>query len=377
MKKVLLMGPISKTGGVSRYVKDLLNSNINYEIIHFNTARPEKIKTSAGTGARGCGYRQIFNAGFIRFLRGGSITLGHLLAFPLVLMLKRPHIIHIAGISFVVFWENAYYILVCKLFSKPIFFHYLGSFDLFYKFSSPFARFLIRNVLRRVDRIALLSRKIKRIMSKFILENRLSVLPSSVRISDFSEEKRMLETLDDDLIHILFIGGADPFRKGLMDIVKSIPLVVKEYDNVSFILTGGKNVKKVQPQCKKIGIGKYVNFWGWIKEEDKIQLYNSADILLLPSYNEGLPYVIIEALAAGLPIISTTIGGIPEVVKNGVNGFLIQPGNYRALAEKIVILAKNKSLRDAMSKSNLEKAWKDYSLEMLIGKITGIYKELV
>lgn len=374
MKKVLLLGPLLSTGGVSKYVKDLLNSKINYEIIHFNTARPEKTYTSSKGKV---GYNEIFDAGFIRFLKGTFITLRHLLVFPFVLMLKRPHVVHISGVSYSTFWENAYYIFISKLLSKPIFFHYLGAFDLFYGQSSPFAKFLIRNVLKKVDKIALLSRKVKIIMSRFIPESRLYVLPSTVRVSDFLKKKKEPKILDKNLINILFVGGADPFRKGLADVVKSIPLVARECENFSFILTGGENVNRFLVKCKKMGISSYVNFWGWVKEKDKIQLYHSADILLLPSYNEGLPYVIIEALAAGLPIIATPIGGISEVIEDGVNGLLIDPGDYYDLAKKIVILAKNKSLRDMIARNNFEKARKDYSLEILLERIADIHQELV
>ena len=173
------------------------------------------------------------------------------------------------------------------------------------------------------------------------------------------------------------MGGVDPFRKGLSDIIKSIPLVAKEYNDVLFILTGGENVKRVQIECEKINISKYVYFWGWVKADEKIKLYNSVDMLLLPSYNEGLPYVVIEALAAGLPIVTTDIGGIPEIVENGKNGYIIKPGDYRAMAKKIIILSKNKSLKYKISKENSQKAQRKYSLEAVMEKITDIYHELV
>lgn len=373
-KRVIIIGPLLKTGGVSKYVKDILNAEINYDIIHFNSGRPPKKKTCSDGIV---GYNEMFSAGILRFLTGIFITLLHVVYFPFILLYKRPQIVHICGISFSVFWENAYYVFISKLFRKKIFLHYLGAFDLYYNFRNSFEKYMIRNVLKKVDRIALLSEKVKKILLKFIPENRMYVLPSSIKISDFFNQKGKLEIINDNRFHILFVGGGDPFRKGLSDVIKSIPLVVKELNNVSFILTGGENVYKVEQECDKRGIREYVNFWGWIKEEEIIKLYNSVDMLLLPSYNEGLPYVIIEALAAGLPIISTPVGGIPEVIEDGKNGYLISPGDYISLAKKILLLISNESVRNEMKFNNLRKAKEKYSLDIIICKIENIYNDLL
>ena len=105
-------------------------------------------------------------------------------------------------------------------------------------------------------------------------------------------------------------------------------------------------------------------------------MYSSADILLLPSYNEGLPYVIIEALASGLPIISTDVGGIPEVIENGQNGYIIKSGDVNALRRHIIELLKDYNLRKKISISNWEKARNDYSLHKNIRLINRIYDDM-
>ena len=77
-----------------------------------------------------------------------------------------------------------------------------------------------------------------------------------------------------------------------------------------------------------------------------------SDIFILPSYAEGLPIAILEAMAAKLPVISTSVGSIPEVIKEKINGYLIKPGDYKALANRIILLAKNKSLRMKIGNNN-------------------------
>ena len=98
-----------------------------------------------------------------------------------------------------------------------------------------------------------------------------------------------------------------------------------------------------------------------------------ADIFILPSYNEGLPMSILEAMSYGLPVISTPVGGIPEIVKDGVNGYLIFPGDNEALAEKIELLAKNKELRLRMGQENYKLVSQKYNAGTIINQLKILY----
>jgi glycosyltransferase involved in cell wall biosynthesis len=100
-------------------------------------------------------------------------------------------------------------------------------------------------------------------------------------------------------------------------------------------------------------------------------------LLILPSYEEGLPYVIIEAMLSGLPVISTSVGGIPEVVKDGVNGFLINPGDYKSLADRIIYLCCDEQLRLSIGNSNREEAQLLYSQEIIFRELEDIYDKLI
>lgn len=369
-KKVLLVGPLSETGGVTKYVKDLMCSDLNYyKIIVFDTSHPIKNKVSGN----GVGYKAFFNAGLVRSIKGGFISLINILKFPLALQQQKPSIVHICGVSFGPFWERALYIFFCKLFEKKIFLHYLGAFDQFYEPSTKIEKMLIKATLRQVDKIAFLSQRVKNIAMEFIPNEKLSVIPSSVKYGEFQKNVKMLFREQNEDINILFMGGADPLRKGILDVIKTIPIVTSENDNVRFLFTGGETVKIYLEKLLSTNMGKYVRFLGWIDERDKLALYKSADILVLPSYNEGLPYVIIEALAVGLPVIATNVGGIPEVIEEGVNGFLIQPGDFHALAKNIINLSNNEKLRKRISQENKEKAKSNYSLNTVLNQIKEIY----
>ena len=174
-----------------------------------------------------------------------------------------------------------------------------------------------------------------------------------------------------------FVGGTDPLRKGILDIVRAAPQVIAQVPRARFWFTGGENAAQIEPECRRVGIADHVEFMGWVDEADMPGIYASADILLLPSYNEGLPYVVIEAMAAGLPVISTPVGAIPEVVEDGVNGYLIDPGDVAALADRMLRLAGDPAARPQIAKCNRHKAMQAYSLEASSTALGSIFSALV
>ncbi|MCK4806011.1 MAG: glycosyltransferase family 4 protein [Candidatus Aegiribacteria sp.] len=366
--KAILIGPYLRFGGVSRYVKDLLSGSGEFEL--FDTARPEKEKIRSGTG-----YIEAFNTGFIRVLSGLCVTVRNILRFPFVLMRSEAEIVHICGVSFFPFWENAFYCTIGRLLGKRITLHYLGAFDQFYEPAGRIHKFLIRSVLRIPDRIMLLSEKVKNLVASFIAVEKLSVVPSSVDTSRFNATNRDFPAVPGE-VRILFVGGLDPFRKGVYDLLDAVKLILPEAPSAKLVMTGGSSFDEVEDKWKRMDLDDNVEFLGWFDEIMLPSLYAFCDILALPSYNEGLPYVIIEALSSGLPIVASRVGGIPDVVSNGENGFIIEPGDIDALANRLLELVRNTELRISMSRNNRVKAVREYSLEHVLSELNRIFSSL-
>jgi len=361
-----------KTGGVSRYVHDILDCKITqFHYVLFNTSRPEKKIIKPGTG-----YIELFNSGLLRSIQAIFITLTHMISFPFYLLTKKIDIVHVCGVSFWVFWENAYYIFVSKIFGIPITIHYLGALDLYFNSCSNTEKYLIKLVLNLPDKVILLSKKAQILAETIIPSPKLAIIPSNVNITSFTNNLTKRKSLEDGIVRILFVGGADPFRKGIYDVINSIALVAKENLNIKFIFSGGKSIQSLANYWEDLGLSDYIEYIGWIPEESKVDLYHQVDILVLPSYNEGLPYVIIEALASGLPIVASTIGGIPEVILNGENGYLIEPGDTNTLAKYIALLVKDKALRESIRLKNISRAEQNYSSEKLIKELETIFEEV-
>jgi len=126
------------------------------------------------------------------------------------------------------------------------------------------------------------------------------------------------------------------------------------------------------------GLSDIVSFPGMLIGTDKLSLLAAADIAVFPfSQEEGQPLSIIEAMRAGLPIISTPVGGVPDLVIHGQNGFLIPKHNPQAIAEKLFLLARNPHLRTSMGYASRQRYLSAYREEMYIAGLRSIFNELL
>jgi glycosyltransferase involved in cell wall biosynthesis len=105
----------------------------------------------------------------------------------------------------------------------------------------------------------------------------------------------------------------------------------------------------------------------------KTELFERANLFVLPSYNEGLPMAILEGMTAGMAIVSTPVGGIPEVVRDGYNGFLVPPGDIDALAEKLAVLAHDPQLCHLMGQRSREIVKSELDVKSYVTRLIDLY----
>lgn len=149
--------------------------------------------------------------------------------------------------------------------------------------------------------------------------------------------------------------------------VKLIYECAERMPNVLFVMVGDGAVKTNIKNCIFVGEKRYENIPLWM---------SAADILILPSYSEGLPNVVMEALSCGTPAIVTDVGGCPEVVKDGETGFVVPVGDVEALINKIEYLVENEDLRERMGKLGREDMIERYEQEKVISKLKDVYESL-
>lgn len=140
-------------------------------------------------------------------------------------------------------------------------------------------------------------------------------------------------------------------EKGILNHLKAIPLVLKEVKDARFIICGtGELCGKIQKIVKHEGLEAHVSLTGWIPHADIPRYLNELKLLVLPSFTEGLPNIVLEAMACGTPILAASVGAIPDVIIEAKNGFLLKSTTPKHIAERIVVLLNNPNLLERVSK---------------------------
>jgi len=173
---------------------------------------------------------------------------------------------------------------------------------------------------------------------------------------------------------LLFLGSINR-EKGILDLINAVSKINKdEYIlNVAGKFIDSKTKKEILYFVKQNNLEKNIIFLGYIQGKGKKDILLNSDIMILPSYREGLPISILEGMAAGCAIIATEVGSIPEIIKKGENGFLFKPGNIDELRKYIENLLNNKVLLNKMKYNNICESEK-YNINSFAENLVYIYK---
>lgn len=170
-------------------------------------------------------------------------------------------------------------------------------------------------------------------------------------------------------------------EKGPFEILEAAPIVLTKFPETKFTFVGnGKDLEKLKKRTKKIGIKNNVEFTGYVSLEEKIKIFKKSQVFVFPSsHGEGFPTVILEAMAAGLPIITTPNAGIFDAIKDGRDGFLLRNNSRypKEIAEKLINMFENSKLLEKMSENNLKRAKEEYDVKIITDRIKKIYREIV
>ena len=139
-------------------------------------------------------------------------------------------------------------------------------------------------------------------------------------------------------------------------------------------IVGPGEIDKAQELADELNISRFVTFHGPQYGEKKLDFLFSTWGYILPSYAEGLPIAIIEAMAAGLPVLSTYVGGIPDIIEEGENGLLCDPGRIDMFTKHIKKILTDTELRNHIEQQNRQKAFQFYDIDQCARKIFNIYK---
>ena len=284
-----------------------------------------------------------------------------------LLLCRRITIVHIHTASNNSFRRSAMFISLAKFFKRKVVIHiHGGGFKEYYEKNTSFVH---KNLLK-CDTIIALTEYWKEFFEGLGFEN-VIVVPNIVDSPIIQEKK-----YHDDKVHILYLGLITK-AKGIYDLLEAFSKHNDELKGKVLLHIGGNGeTGKLQEIIAQKALSSIVKFEGWVGGKKKIELLNNADIFILPSYTEGLPISILEAMSYKLPVISTPVGGIPEVIEDGKNGILFTPGDKEALYQAIDKLYTDKIQRKSMGELSYSKV-QSYFPDNVSEKLENIYKELL
>jgi len=243
-----------------------------------------------------------------------------------------------------------------------------------------FTRVLEKRAIRRLSFVIANCNYIMNSMIKSygIRENLIKVVYYGMDKNEVTVKGREKEDRLKGMPSILFVGQNFQ-RKGLPLLIRAVADVKKVFPEVLIHVVGRVSMEKedeMRDLAKSMNIEENILFLGQKNNDEVRRIFKKADIFAIPSLIEGLPWVIFEAMEAGIPVIGGDTGGIPEQIKDGVNGFLVKPGDWESLSKKIQQLAVDKSCKDRFVQ-NSYRVLEGFSLKQMVEGTVNVYSTLI
>ncbi|MET0062176.1 MAG: glycosyltransferase family 4 protein [Candidatus Thiodiazotropha endolucinida] len=285
---------------------------------------------------------------------------------------NRPDLLHVHMSSRASFWRKLLFFLPAFTLRVPVIVHlHGGGFKEFYLKESPApVRRLIRFVFERATRVIVLAEGWKEwVMSVFPNARVVSLYNPVMLPKCVNFEARESTTL-------LFLGRVCA-QKGAFDLIEGVARLKEFFPAIRLLMGGDGELAEARRRAVDLGLYEQVELLGWVRGEQKQTLLETAAIYVLPSYHESLPMSVLEAMANGLPVISTLVGGIPEAVSDGIEGYLVEPGDVDMLKERLAGLLRDEDLRRRMGKAGRLKVEHSFSTEVVVPQFEALYAELL
>ena len=243
----------------------------------------------------------------------------------------------------------------------------------------PVCRFIIRNS----DAITVNSRFMKKQLMSVVpsYSSKTKIIPMGVDPARFEEPcflDRKKEYLTNHLI--LCIGRLIDW-KGMVFLIEAIPEILRHYPDTRLLIVGaGPEQENLLKKTADLNLENAVRFLRSVHNEDLTSFYHSADVFVLPSINkggrtEGLGVVLLEAMAAGCPVIGSNVGGIPDIITDGENGFLVPEQRPDILAKKIVQLMSDETMSERFRENGYKRVHESFSWDKVCGQFLEVYSQ--
>jgi glycosyltransferase involved in cell wall biosynthesis len=355
----ILLGPDREAvSGVSTHLNLLLASRLvdEFSLVHFQVG-------SEGRDEGACG----------RLLR----LLVSPFSLALAILARGAAIVHLnTSLNARAYWRDLAYLVIARLCGARVLYQVHGGAlpQQFCGRSRVVAAFL-RATLRMPDAIVVLAQSELDAYRRFVPGQQVLACPNGIDCADYAKFARLRSDAASPL-KLVFVGRLAK-EKGLYEALQGLKLAQERGARARIVLAGsGPEEARLRQFAEELGLTEDVSFIGPAFGDNKIRLLSDADALILASYSEGLPYALLEGMAAGAPAITTRVGAIPDVVTDGVDGLFVPCGDPGAIARAIGRLAADRDLLARMSAACRRRIAGRYSLQRLCGELRRLYSEI-
>jgi glycosyltransferase involved in cell wall biosynthesis len=288
----------------------------------------------------------------------------------LVLAWRRGRgVLHVHGASRWSFWRKSAYMAAALVAGWPLVFQlHGGRFPHFYRAQGPVGRAIVRFFLDRAAVIIVLSERWAAWMRGVTSNPRIVCLPQPVALPRMGATPR-----EPDLI--AFTGRCEE-AKGVYDLVDALSRLRPVRPRLRVECAGDGDMARLRSRTLELGVAGQLTVRGWLAPRERDALLARASVFVLPSHFEALPMALLEAMAAGCPVVATAVGGIPDVVRDGENGLLVPPGNPAALADALQRLLGDRALAERLGREARATIAARFTLERSLERLEQIYAGL-
>jgi glycosyltransferase involved in cell wall biosynthesis len=288
----------------------------------------------------------------------------------LALLLRgRVALLHVHLNSDASFWRKALFIVPAIFFDVPYVLQiHCGAFPRFFRERcSPPAQRFVRWLLRRARAVVALSEASRQSLTFIDPHLEVVVIPNPVEIPSRPAP------LTEGAPTVLFLGMITE-AKGAFDLLRAWPAVREAVPDARLVMGGAGDIERAREMAREHGFE--VETPGWVLGAEKDALLRRAWALVLPSHWEAMPMAVLEAMAAGLPVVASRVGGIPGVVLDGRTGVLVEPRNVVALGDALARVLLDAGTRSAMGRAARERAAEHFSAEVVVPRLEALWDSI-
>lgn len=285
-----------------------------------------------------------------------------------------PDLFHIHVAADTSFYRKLWFFEQAIRTGRPVIVHVHGALVITFYESNPVHAAAIRWMYGRASRVIAIYPRFAEIIHDWT-DNRARALAlnNPIVLRDFD---RPADHRPPARPTVLFMGILGQ-RKGTWDLLGAIPKVLESVPDALFRFGGNGEVQRLESEARRMGISRNVEVLGWLRGDQKLRAFREAHVYCLPSYNEVMPVSVLEAMGASLPVVSTTVAGIPECVVDGETGYLIEPGDRASLANRLTRLLSDPALAERMGQAGRRRAETHFDDEVVAKQLVTIWQDAI